>query len=306
MNARETAWRMFSSEFNNATLDMSSGEERAPSYLVTPLGAKVNRLFIVGVVTDTENIGTSESPMIRARLADPAGSYYLSAGQFQPDAMGVLKELKPPEFVAVIGKGKVYAPDDTVRLLSVRPEIVTKCDSALRDYWVYETCVSTLERIEMMREVAKMDPPSAQEIEKLGYSKYLSEGALAAANHYKGTNIDAYEELVVDALREILTASNGRIKEIDFEETIVTPEAKEVEVVEKEVKEAEAIPEDEEEKVLKIVKSLDKDGKGAKWDEIVAAAKKKKIEKDRLEEVCTDLLEKGDIYEPELGRMKII
>ena len=303
MNARETAWRMFSSEFNNATLDMSSGEERAPSYLVTPLGAKANRLFIVGVITDTENVGTSESPMIRARLADPAGSYYLSAGQFQPDAMGVLKDLKPPEFVAVIGKGKVYAPDDTVRLLSVRPEIVTKCDAALRDYWVYETCASTLGRIEMMREVAKMDPPSTQEIEKIGYSKYLSEGALAAANHYKGTDLDAYEELVIDALREILTASNGRIKEIDFEEAVVTPEAKEVEVAEKETA---AAPEDEEEKILKIVKSLDKDGKGAKWDEIVAAAKKRKIEKDRLEEVCTDLLEKGDIYEPELGRMKMI
>ena len=303
MNARETAWRMFSSEFNNATLDMSSGEERAPSYLVTPLGAKANRLFIVGVITDTENIGTSESPMIRARLADPAGSYYLSAGQFQPDAMGVLKDLKPPEFVAVVGKGKVYAPDETIRLLSVRPEIVIKCDAALRDYWIYETCASTLGRIEMMREVAKMDPPSAQEIEKLGYSKYLSEGALAAANHYKGTDLDAYEDLVIDALREILTASDGRIKEIDFEEAVVTPEAKEVEVAENE---AEAAPEDEEEKILQIVKSLDKDGKGAKWDDIVAAAKKRRIEKDRLEEVCTDLLEKGDIYEPELGRMKTI
>lgn len=303
MNARETAWRMFSSEFNNATLDMSSGEERAPGYVVTPLGAKVNRLFIVGVVTDTENIGTGESPMIRARVADPAGSYYLSAGQFQPDAMGVLKELKPPEFVAVIGKGKVYAPDDTVRLLSVRPETVSRCDAALRDYWVYETCVSTLDRIEMMREVMKMDPPSAQEIGKLGYSKPLSEGALAAANHYKGTDLGSYEGLVIEALREILSAGNGGIKEIDFEESVVSPDAKEVEVGEKE--EA-VVSEDEEEKVLQIVKSLDKDGKGAKWDEIVAAAKKKKIEKDRLEEIFTDLLDKGDIYEPELGRMKRI
>jgi hypothetical protein len=294
---------MFSSEFNNATLDMSSGEERAPGYVVTPLGAKVNRLFIVGVVTDTENIGTGESPMIRARVADPAGSYYLSAGQFQPDAMGVLKELKPPEFVAVIGKGKVYAPDDTVRLLSVRPETVSRCDAALRDYWVYETCVSTLDRIEMMREVMKMDPPSAQEIGKLGYSKPLSEGALAAANHYKGTDLGSYEGLVIEALREILSAGNGGIKEIDFEESVVSPDAKEVEVGEKE--EA-VVSEDEEEKVLQIVKSLDKDGKGAKWDEIVAAAKKKKIEKDRLEEIFTDLLDKGDIYEPELGRMKRI
>lgn len=303
MNARETAWRMFSNEFNSATLDMSSGEERAPSYVITPLGAKVNRLFIVGVVTDTENVGTSESPMIRARLADPTGNYYLSAGQFQPEAMAVLKDLKPPEFVAVVGKGKVYAPDENVRLLSVRPEIVRKCDAALRDYWVYEACVSTLSRIEMMREVLKMDPPSAEEIEKLGYSKYLSGGALAAANHYKDVDLDPYEDRVAEVLREILTAANGRIKEIDFEESVVSPDAKEVEVTETG---GVVVSEDEEEKVLQIVKSLDKDGKGAKWDEIVAVAKKKKIEKDRLEEVCTNLLDKGDIYEPELGRMKTI
>ncbi len=303
MNARETAWRMFSTEFNNATLDMRSGEERAPSYVVTPLGAKVNRLFIVGVVTETENIGTGESPMIRARLADPAGSYYLSAGQFQPDAMAALRELKPPEFVAVVGKGKVYAPDDTVRLMSVRPETVTKCDAAMRDYWVYEACVSTLDRIEMMREVAKMDPPTFEEIAKLGYTKYQTEGALAAANHYKKTALDSYESIVIDSLREILTAGNGGIKEIDFEETVVPPDAKEVEV---EQKEGAVVSDDEEENVLKIVKSLDKDGKGAKWDEIVAAAKKKKIDKERLEEIFTNLLDKGDIYEPELGRMKSI
>jgi RPA family protein len=303
MNARETAWRMFSKEFNDATLDINSGEERAPSYVVTPLGAKVNRLFIVGVVTDIDEIGTSENPMIRAKVADSAGSYYLSAGQFQPEAMASLKELKPPEFVAVVGKAKVYAPDDTVRLLSVRPEEVKKCDAELRDYWIYETAVSMMRRIEMMAEALKMAPPSSQELEKLGYSKYLAEGGAAAANHYKNVDLESYEELVSNALREIISSKMGEVKEIDFEETAASPKAEDVEVS---TKGDALISEDDEKKVLQIVKSLDKDGKGAKWEEIVAGAKKKKIEKERLEEICTDLLDKGDIYEPELGRMKTI
>jgi len=303
MNARETAWRMFSKEFNDSSLDMNSGEERAPSYVVTPLGAKTNRLFIVGVVTDMDDIGTSESPMIRARIADPSGSYYISAGQFQPEAMSSLKELKPPEFVAVIGKAKVYAPDDTVRLLSVRPEVVRKCDAGLRDYWVYETAVSTLKRIEMMSETLKMDPPSAQELEKLGYSKYMAEGALAAANHYQKVDLESYEELVIGALREMLSAGNGEIREVNIEEAATSPEAEEVEVTSKEEV---LVTEGDEDKVLQLVKSLDKDGKGAKWDEMILAAKKKKIDKDKLEEICTDLLDKGDIYEPELGRIKTI
>jgi len=304
MNARETAWRMFSKEFSDSTLDINSGEERAPSYVVTPLGAKVNRLFIVGVVTDIDEVGTTESPMIRARVADPAGSYYLSAGQFQPEAMAALKELKPPEFVAVVGKAKVYAPDDTVRLLSVRPEEVRKCDAELRDYWVYETAVSTMRRIEMMGEALKMEPPSSQELEKLGYSKYLAEGALAAANHYKKVDLESYEGIVTGALREILSSGIGGVKEIDVEETAASPEADEVEVSAKE--ETLIVSDDDEKTVLQIVKSLDKDGKGAKWEEIVSGAKKKKIDKERLEEICTELLEKGDIYEPELGRMKTI
>jgi len=304
MNARETAWRMFAKEFNDATLDINSGEEKAPSYVVTPLGAKTNRLFIVGVVTEIDEVGSGETPMLRARIADPTGSYYLSAGQFQPEAMAALRELKVPEFVAVVGKAKVYAPDDTVRLLSIRPEIIQKCDSKLRDYWVYETAVSTMRRIEMMEEALKMDPPSAQEIEKLGYPKYMAEGASAAANHYgKKVDLESYEGLVISALREKLSAGNDEIKEISFEEAAASPEAEEVEVAKKE--EA-VVTEDDEAKVLQLVKSLDKDGKGAKWDEIVAAAKKKKIDKDRLEEISTELLEKGDIYEPELGRMKTI
>ena len=304
MNARETAWRMFSKEFNDSTLDMNSGEEKAPSYIVTPLGAKANRLFIVGVVTEIDEIGTSDSPMLRARVADPTGSYYLSAGQFQPEAMAAMKELKPPEFVAVVGKAKVYAPDDTVRLLSIRPEVVRKCDAQLRDYWVYETAVSTMRRIEMMEETSKMDPPSAQELEKIGYPKYMAEGALAAANHYgKKVDLESYERLVVSAIREMLSAGDGEIREVNFEEAAASLEAKDVEVAKKEEV---LVSEDDEAKILQLVKSLDKDGKGAKWDEIVSAAKKKKIDKDRLEEISTDLLEEGDIYEPELGRMKTI
>src|SRR5213593_3675109 len=68
---REVAWRLFASEYNDTTLEMDGGGERAPSYVVTPLGAKVNRVFVVGVITDVENVGTDIQPMWRARVSDP-------------------------------------------------------------------------------------------------------------------------------------------------------------------------------------------------------------------------------------------
>ncbi len=306
MNMREIGWRVFSKEFNSATLDISSSEERAPSYVVTPLGAKVNRVFVVGVITEAENIGSEEAPMIRARIADPAGNYYLSAGQFQPESTIALRELEPPEFVAVVGKGKVYSPEDSVRLLSIRPEIIRKCDAALRDYWIFETCVSMKRRIEIMKEAVKMDPATVQELEKLGYPKYLVEGAVAATNHYENIDMESYENLLADALREIVSGEIGEIKELDLDEAIVSPEADEVEIVSKPTEEIFEEDEDKEEMILQIVEALDKDGKGAKWEAIAAEAKKKGIEKERLEEICTDLMDKGDIYEPELGKIKKI
>ena len=302
MNMREPAWRMFSKEFNSATLDMSSGEERAPSYVVTPLGAKVNRVVVVGVITEVENIGTKESPMMRARVADPSGSYYLSAGQFQPETMTVMRELKPPEFVAVVGKARVYAPDENIRLLSIRPETVRRCDAELRDFWVYEACVSTLNRLEMMSEVMKMEPPSADEIRKLGYSKLLAEGAMLAANHYKGTDFESYEALVASALREIASNHIGEVKELDVEESVIASNAEEVEVSNLEELD---ITEDEEKTIIQIIKSLDKDGKGAIVSDVAAATKKKNIDKERLDEIFAQLMGKGELYEPELGRLKL-
>jgi len=58
--------------------------------------------------------------------------------------------------------------------------------------------------------------------------------------------------------------------------------------------------------VLALIAELDKDGKGAPWDAILAAAGKQGIRKEVLEEGVNELLDKGLVYEPVLGRMKKI
>ena len=45
MNARETAWRGFATELNSSTLEIKATEEKMPSYVVSPLGAKMNRVL---------------------------------------------------------------------------------------------------------------------------------------------------------------------------------------------------------------------------------------------------------------------
>ena len=42
---RETAWRVFAGEFNDSTVEIKGQGEMSPSYVVTPLGAKINRVI---------------------------------------------------------------------------------------------------------------------------------------------------------------------------------------------------------------------------------------------------------------------
>src|SRR2546425_1551895 len=102
---REVAWRLFASEYNDANLEAEGTGERPPSYIVTPLGAKVNRVFVVGVLTDVENVGTDGQPMWRGRGPEPPGTFPLYAGPYPADAAGAPAKRQAPAVGAGAGKG---------------------------------------------------------------------------------------------------------------------------------------------------------------------------------------------------------
>ncbi len=149
---REVAWRLFATEYDDSTYSFKQGEgDRAPNYVLTPTGAKVNRLFIVGVVTEVERL---DDDLYRARIADPTGAFVVYAGQYQPDAMNFFSEVDVPSFVAVVGKARTYEPDDSDEVYtSVRPEEVSEVDSETRDRWVVNTAERSLSRIENVESV---------------------------------------------------------------------------------------------------------------------------------------------------------
>ena len=87
---REIAWRVFAGEYNDANKDVSGGGERSPSYVVTPLGAKINRLFVVGVLTDVENVATDEAEGGKEPAAKPADAKQEALEQA---VLGIIGEL---------------------------------------------------------------------------------------------------------------------------------------------------------------------------------------------------------------------
>jgi RPA family protein len=311
MNMREVSWRVFAEEYASSTMEHSGEGEKPVSYVVTPLGAKVNRMLVVGVVTEVEEVGEEGKPRYRARVEDPTGTFYISAGEYQPEAAAALSKITPPAFAAIVGKSRAYSPEEGVTYLSIRPERIREVSEEERDFWVLETARSTLARIEVVGEALKMDQPSAGELIRLGYPENLAEGVVLALEYYREVDVDRFKESVKDALRTMLPGEKKAPTPRSVAKAAPSkappkdePDAPGADAAE-ELQELE-VGGDEEETVLAIIDALDDGSKGAQWEKIVDAAKGKKIDKVRLEEVVSGLLDKGEIYEPELGMMKRI
>ena len=324
MNGREVAWRVFAGELNDSSLVEKGEEERAPTYVITPLGAKINRVYIVGVITDIENVGSPEEPIWRARLADPSGTTYVSAGQFQPEAALALSKIPVPSFAAIIGKVRVYSPEDGVMYVSIRPEIVKTVEKEMRDIWVLDSSKALKNRLEAYNEALNMSTPSAEELVDLGYSKNLAQGIVSAIDHYGDVPIERYQAMLLDSVRYLIPEEGGSSEELpepekkpevydDAEEFEDEPPEPPVMEPEPEVAEAEMIDDnddeeltDEEQKLIKLINEKDPETAGMDWDELEKAAKKGKMNKDTFEEAMEGLLDKGLVYEPMLGKIRKI
>ena len=180
---REVARRTFAREFNDAHYTFKeSDDERAPVYLLLPTGERVNRVFVVGTLTETEDVG-DESEYWRGRVVDPTGTFFVYAGQYQPEAAGVLRDTEPPAYVAVTGKPRTYETDDGTVNVSLRPESITVVDAPTRDRWVVETAERTMDRLEQFA---------------AGEGEYV-----AMAREQYGDDVSDYVEAVVTALEGI-------------------------------------------------------------------------------------------------------
>ncbi|ESS08036.1 MAG: uncharacterized protein conserved in archaea [uncultured archaeon A07HN63] len=143
--SREVAYRPLATEFDDADFSYAeSDEERAPNYVVTPTGLRVNRLFAVGVLTEVERLN---SDTLRGRIVDPTGAFVTYAGQYQPEAQASLDGADTPSFVALTGKARTFEPDDADRIFtSVRPESVSEVTADTRDRWTVSAAEATLDR----------------------------------------------------------------------------------------------------------------------------------------------------------------
>ncbi|MFB6224593.1 MAG: RPA family protein [Haloarcula sp.] len=188
---REVARRVFAREFNDASYTFKeSDDDRAPVYVLLPTGERANRVFLVGTLTETEDVG-EDSEYWQGRVVDPNGdTFFMYAGQYQPDAASMLRELEPPAYVAVVGKPRTYETDEGDVNVSVRPESISQVNEATRNRWVVETAERTLDRVKRYNEADPEDPAT---------DEYIA----MADEEYEQLSIENYRQSVVGALESL-------------------------------------------------------------------------------------------------------
>ncbi len=209
--SREVARRIFAEELKSSNYSFRDGEDQhqyAPQYLLTPTGAKCNRVFLVGTLTEREDIG-GDTEYWRGRVVDPTGSILVYAGQYQPEAAQVLANIEPPAFVAVVGKPNLYQTDDGNIIISLRAEAIQKANEDTRNQWILDTARRTEERLAALKNASPKSPEFSTADATSAASPAMD--AERALQHYN-TDIELYRQMVIRALtslRSDLTRSEG-------------------------------------------------------------------------------------------------
>jgi len=201
---REVAYRVFAAEYDDADFEYTENEddERSPNYVVTPTGARVNHLFVVGVLTEVERVNDE---MLRGRVVDPTGAFVVYAGQYQPDPLTALERAEPPQFVAITGKARTFQPEDAdVTYTSIRPESINEVDADTRDRWTVTAARHTLDRVATLADALEREERGDElrsALEAAGVDSGLAAGIPLAIEHYGTTTayLDAIREMAVEA-----------------------------------------------------------------------------------------------------------
>ena len=299
---RETAWRVFANELSTSTLEIKAAEEKAPSYLVSPLGAKMNRVLIAGTLVEKTNSGTDDEPMWRARVEDVGGQFYLNIGRFQPEAAAAIAGIEPPCYVAAVGRVRAYTPEGGRTMVSVRPKHIIQIDEGTLNEWLLEAAQSAWTRLKWMKKVVSVEDAKVPDLIAMGMNPTQAEGMLYALDNYGSMpNSESYLKTIQNALRRILPE-----KDIDFgfpEGVDDVPDEMEIGGGASDNGSGKAAMEDV---VLRLLEELDTDGKGAPRDELERRAEAEGVSSIDLEEISNNLMDKGLVYEPNLRYLKLI
>lgn len=279
MRRREPAMPTMVKDILLSTEDPTSEEDGPRSRHITPTGALLYRVVISGVLMEMDDIGSEDSPLLRLRVADPTGGISFTVGRFNPGLQKSVEGIPVPSFVTVIGKVTRFISKKGNSVVTINPESINPSSKEERDSWHLLAVRDALARLWKLEGRGPL-PGKYLEVPRPGEPRGGEE------------MVDSANSMIRDTL---LIVDKSRF-------------SRELEQM-GEPKDISGAADDEleqyEDMVVQLINDLDR-GDGARWDDLVDTVEKKRLSRNIIEEVISNLLDKGLLYEPVLGYLKAV
>ncbi len=295
---RQSAIRMFASEFGESTLFDRGPGEYDPGFVISKLGARANRLLVAGLLDRLEERETSNgSKLWQGQLRDASGLHFFSVGDFAPEEVReFISEMESrhldgePILLMMSAKARWFQNDEGSVYTSIRPEEICEIDRLRYGNWLVETCRSTLRRIDALNAASATDNSRAEMLSS-GVPADLIEGLVLSINHYQDVDVEVYRLHVMRALdiaegRNEVQAPIPQKQEIPSEEEIPKSEG------------------DLREVITSLISRMDQ-GDGVDFDSLVTNASARGYERVGIEEELDSMSDSGLIHEPRFGWFRL-
>ncbi len=204
MALRETAWRVSARELAACREEERGTGERAATYVLSPYGARMNRVLLAGTLSAAEPLGRDQPPTFwRAHLADPLGRVAVTAGSFQPRAMAQLRAAPPGRPALVVGKLQLYRGGAAEPAVSVRAEGIRSVPEAEERAALADIVRQSLDRLDLLERLENEPAVADDALRADGYPRRWIASARACRRRYPGADRASY--------RAALRAAIGRI-----------------------------------------------------------------------------------------------
>ena len=300
---RQPALHMFASEYGESTLSEKGSGEFDPSFVVTKLGSRVNRVIVAGLLERIEGRDVANGSVIyQGQLRDPSGINYFSVGDYVSDSVKEMTiqltariESGEPILVLMVAKTRLYQTEEGAIYTSLRPEEICVIDAQRYASWLAKTSQSLMER--MSTYMTSLDfEPNSESLSKSEMSESQMLGLIASRNHYGDVDLEHYRLNVMQAL----DIAEGKLDAA----TKPAPQRLLVEdSVEKNTK-ADDKP-DLEAAIVDIITKLDQ-GDGVEFETILVNAEARGFQRTIAEEKLEELSDNGTVHEPAFGWFRLV
>ena len=300
---RQSALHMFASEYGESTLSEKGSGEFDPSFVITKLGSRVNRVIVAGLLERIEGRDVANGSVIyQGQLRDPSGINYFSVGDYVSDSVKEMTiqlsarlESGEPVLVLMVAKTRLYQTEEGAIYTSLRPEEMCVIDAQRYASWLAKTSQSLMQRMSIY--VSSLDfDANSESLSKSDLTENQILGLISSRNHYGDIDLEHYRLNVMQAL----DIAEGKL------DAATKPAPQRMLVEESSEGDGETEGQsDLESAIIDIITKLDQ-GDGVEFETILVNAEARGFHRTIAEEKLEELSDDGTVHEPAFGWFRLV